>query len=338
MIRKFVLGGVVLLSSLAGLTAAFVLWGVYERPHVAGTEPVLFRVETGESFAAVTRRLGDRGLIAHRKPLALYAGLRRLDRRIKVGTYGLQPGTRPKDILYKLVTGDVYKVPVTIPEGFMHSEIAGALAAAAAVDSVAFASLLRDSTLLAEFGIEGPSLEGYLFPDTYVIPWDSPAREIAAVMVRRLSEVLDRDVLARAERLGMTRRELLTLASIVEAETRLPEELPLVSAVYHNRLQKGMRLEADPTVAYAMGGYRGRLLFRDLAIDSPYNTYQRAGLPPGPICNPGEAAIRAALEPDSTCKAIYFVARGDGSHVFSLNLRDHRAAVREARRARLSSQ
>jgi UPF0755 protein len=124
----------------------------------------------------------------------------------------------------------------------------------------------------------------------------------------------------------------LTLASIIEAETRMPEERALVSAVYHNRLRRNMRLEADPTVAYAMGGYKGRLLYADLDIDSPYNTYRNRGLPPGPICCAGSASILAALYPDATSEALYFVARGDGSHIFSRTLREHRIAVEQARR------
>jgi UPF0755 protein len=130
----------------------------------------------------------------------------------------------------------------------------------------------------------------------------------------------------------MTPHEVLTLASIIEAESRVPEERARISSVYHNRLRRKMRLEADPTVAYAMGGYKGRLLYADLEIDSPYNTYRRTGLPIGPICSPGEASIRAALYPDTTVDDLYFVARGDGTHIFSRTLKEHNAAVRRVRR------
>ncbi|MEE9269966.1 MAG: endolytic transglycosylase MltG [Candidatus Krumholzibacteria bacterium] len=334
MIRKLVFGGALLLLLSVGFGAFVIMRGLYQRPDGTGVEPVLFTVKSGESFSGVTRRLQAQGLIVRRRPLVVYAWLRRLDRRIAAGTYLLAPGTTPKDILYKLENGDVHKVPVTIPEGFMHRQIAGVLAARTDVDSTAFANLLTDSLILAEFGIDGPSLEGYLFPDTYLIPWGAALPEIVGAMVRRLGEVFDGNLRQRAEELGMTRREVLTLASIVEAETRLPKELPLVAAVYHNRLKRGMRLEADPTVAYAMGGYKGRLLFKDLTIDSPYNTYKHGGLPPGPICNPGGAAIQATLNPDPACKAIYFVAEGNGRHIFSLNLHDHLAAVRKVRRSR----
>jgi UPF0755 protein len=135
----------------------------------------------------------------------------------------------------------------------------------------------------------------------------------------------------------MTRHQVLTLASIVEAEARVGDERPRIAAVYHNRIARGMRLEADPTVAYAMGGYRGRLYYKDLAIDSPYNTYRRAGLPPGPICSPGAASIRAALHPTPDERALYFVAGGDGRHVFSETLHDHNRAVQAARRNRAAA-
>jgi UPF0755 protein len=299
-----------------------------------GSHAVLFTVENGEPFSRVAARLEEEGLISHRRPVALYAWLRRYDRRVKAGTYRLEFGQRPRDILGKLVLGDVHKVSVTIPEGYTHYQIAGELAAVADVDSAVFADLMSDDGLRMKVGVTAASLEGYLFPDTYLIPWGTGPEAIAEMMAARLDEVFDADASERAGKMGMTRHEVLTLASIVEAEARLPEELPLISAVYHNRLKRGMRLEADPTVAYAMGGYKGRLYYKDLEIDSPYNTYKHAGLPPGPIGNPGRAAIRAALHPDSTCRAIYFVAQGNGGHIFSLTLEEHLAAIRRIKKAK----
>jgi UPF0755 protein len=278
--------------------------------------------------------LAEQGLVRDARALALFAWLRRDDRRVHAGTYEVSPGERARDILEKLVSGDVYHVAITVPEGLMHREIAGVVAESIPVDSSAFYALGADETLRTELGIEGPALEGYLFPDTYRVPWGTDAEAVTRVMVRRLDEVFDEDAQRRAKEIGLTRHQVLTLASIVEAETRLAEELPMVAAVYHNRLRKGMRLEADPTVAYAKGGYRGRLFYKDLEIDSPYNTYRNSGLPPGPICSPGEAAIRAVLHPDVESQAIYFVARGDGSHIFSLTLQEHLAAVRKVRAQR----
>lgn len=296
-------------------------------------ETVRFTVRAGESFAAVKDRLKDEALIEYPRAVALYALLKRYDRRIKAGTYRFTPGERATDILAKLVHGDVYRVSVTIPEGFMHRQIAGVLSRTVDVDSASFAALIDDEGLRSELGVDGPSLEGYLFPDTYDIPWGLSSRDIAAVMVSRLDAVFDEGMQRRAAEIGLSRREVLTMASIVEAETQLGSERALVSAVYHNRLKKGMRLEADPTVAYAMGGYKGRLFYRDLEIDSPYNTYKNKGLPPGPICNPGRAAIVAALYPDTTSQAMYFVAEGDGGHIFSNTLSEHLTAVRKVRQA-----
>ena len=305
------------------------------RPDAADPTPVTFQVERGEPLGRVLRRLSDRGLVVHRRPVAIYAWARGFDKRIHAGTYRFTPGERAGEILDKLVRGDVYKVAVTIPEGYMQREIAGVLAAQVGIDSIAFAGQTAMS-LPADAGIEGTVLEGYLFPDTYLIPWGLGPTDIAAVMVGRLTDVFDDASASRVDETGLTRHEVLTLASIIEAEARLTEEMPTISAVYHNRLAIGMRLEADPTVAYAMGGYRGRLFYKHLEIDSPYNTYKNAGLPPGPICSPGAAAIHAALYPDATCQAMYFVARGDGGHIFSTTLQDHLAAVRKVRQVRKS--
>ena len=323
---------------LAATVAAVVLYSVHSRPAVdeEGAAPVLFTLERGESFSSVARRLAGLDLVRNPRAVVVYAWLRGWDRKVKAGTYELFRGDRPKDIVEKLVRGDVFKIAVTVPEGFRHTQIASLLAATAKVDSTAFDKLLMDVEVLDALGVQGPSLEGYLFPDTYLIPWGASAEDIVGMMRARLDDVFDAKLRARVEKLGLTVHETLTLASIIQAEVRLPEEFALVSAVYHNRLRRGMRLEADPTVAYAMGGYRSRLYYKDLETDSPYNTYKYEGLPPGPICAPGGAAIFAALHPDTTCHALYFVARGDGGHVFSRTLEDHVKAVQSVKRAAAS--
>lgn len=323
----------------AAVCGASLYHAVYSRPAVRPGRgiPAPFAIAPGESFSSVAARLGARRIVEHPYGVEIYAWLRGWDTRVKAGTYQLAGGERARDILEKLVSGDVLRVSVTIPEGFTHAQIAGVLAAEADVDSTVFAGLLTKREVLDELGVKGPSLEGYLFPDTYLIPWGTTPEGIAAMMKARLDEILVAGLNERAERVGMTRHDVLTLASIIQAEGRLPEELALVSAVYHNRLNAGMKLEADPTVAYAMGGYKGRLYYKDLEVDSPYNTYLHAGLPPGPICAPGKAAIIAALYPDTTCNALYFVARGDGGHIFSLTLKDHLAAVQAVKRARTTT-
>lgn len=337
--RRVVLAVVVLLVAGVVSGAAWMLHAVHSRPYAPGSQEagILFTVEEGESFSSVVDRLHDLDVLRRPRVIVAYAWLRGWDRRIKAGTYEIFRGGSARDVLEDLVGGDIYKVAVTIPEGYRYTQISSVLGAAALVDSAAFGALADDGDVLAKLSVEGPSLEGYLFPDTYYIPWGTSAEEIASMMRARLDEVLDEKARERVEQLGWSINEILTLASIVQAETRRLEELPRVSAVYHNRLRRGMKLEADPTVAYALGGYKERLYYKDLETDSPFNTYKHGGLPPGPICAPGKAAIEAALYPDTTCKALYFVARGDGGHIFSLTLEEHLKAVESARRLKRAS-
>lgn len=332
--RRVLITVVVLSVGLAAAACVFVAVEVNRPPALSSNEPVLFAIEAGESFSSVKDRLHRLGFVRRPTALATYALVFGYDRQIKAGTYQLLPDERPREVIEKFVEGDVYTVTVTIPEGYMFGEIAGAIARGTNIDSVAFGALVDDSDLIGRLGVDGPSLEGYLFPDTYTIPWGSEPEEVVAMMTERLGEVYDERADRRANALGFSRHEVLTLASIVQAETRLPDELTLVSAVYHNRLERGMKLEADPTVAYAKGGYRGRLFYKDLEIESPYNTYKNTGLPPGPICSPGAAAIHATLYPDSTSDALYFVAKGTGGHIFSRTLSDHLAAVRRVRESK----
>ncbi len=300
-----------------------------------GPDAPAVRVEVpdGQAFSILVDRLAGDGLIAAPRAVKLFAKMRGYDRRIHSGTYDFSAGEKPIDILARLMSGDVVTADVTVPEGYNVWQISAAFEAAD-IDSVDMLAALGDADLLERRRIEAPSLEGYLFPDTYRVRWGASAGEVTRMMLERMDDVFDAALVQRAVDIGMTPHEVLTLASIVEAETRVPSERALVSAVYHNRLRRRMRLEADPTVAYAMGGYRGRLLYTDLEIDSPYNTYRRRGLPPGPICSPGKAAIEATLYPDSSSTALYFVARGDGSHIFSRTLREHNAAVQQMRRER----
>lgn len=338
--RKALLIAISVLLLVIAVAAAAFIYALYGAHYPGGRAPgegdmIFITVGEGRTLSSVTRELHYCGLIRYPRILNAYASLRKYDKRIHTGTYRFAPGDRPVDILTKLIEGDVLKVLVTIPEGFTARQIAGTLARRAGLDSTVFLSTTVDPDLLAMKNIEVSSIEGYLFPDSYLIPWGSEPQAVVDMMISRLDEVFDGAMRRRADSMKMTRHEVLTLASIVEAEARLPEERATISAVYHNRIKKGMKLEADPTVAYAMGEYKGRLLYKDLEIDSPYNTYLHRGLPPGPICNPGEGSIVAALYPDSSSKALYFVARGDGSHIFSLTLREHLAAVKKVRQSKM---
>jgi UPF0755 protein len=323
---------------LVVVSVAYFFYALYGVPSTdkrtsRAADTVTVTVSKGRAFSTITRELYDQDLIKYPRIIKAYARLRQYDKKVHTGTYQFTRGDRPIDILRKLVDGDVLKVLVTIPEGFTARQVAGTMALQAGLDSTAFANVAMDPDLLARRHIQIPSIEGYLFPDSYRIPWGSEERAVVDMMLARLDEVYDVSLQRRAASMSLSQHEVLTLASIIEAEARLPEERSTISAVYHNRLRRRMKLEADPTVAYAMGEYKGRLLYKDLEIDSPYNTYIHYGLPPGPICSPGEESIVAALYPDSTSKALYFVARGDGSHIFSLTLREHLAAVRKVRQA-----
>jgi UPF0755 protein len=191
---------------------------------------------------------------------------------------------------------------------------------------------VRDTALLHRLDIPTPTLEGYLFPDTYTFPAGTSAREVIEAMVERFEQVWKPEWDARLQALAMTRHDIVALASIIEREARLPEERAVISAVYHNRLERGMLLQADPTVQYALGKHTERVLYRDLLVDSKYNTYRNRGLPPGPIAAPGAPSLQAALFPASV-DFLYFVAHPDGHHEFRRTFREHTVAVQQMRAA-----
>ncbi len=250
---------------------------------------------------------------------------------IQPGEYALSAAMTPRQILDRLVRGEVVLHPVTIPEGLTVAETLGRLAAAGFGPVEAYRKLLDDPGFQAAHGVPTKGVkvpfEGYLFPDTYLLAKDTPPARVLAVMLARLDAAFTPERRRRMAALGWTRHQVLTLASMIEKETARPEERARVSAVFHNRLERGMRLQADPTVIYAIPAFDGDIRHADLLRDDPYNTYRHAGLPPGPIASPGDAAIQAALFPDDD-RALYFVAKGDGTHVFSATVEEHNRAVR----------
>jgi UPF0755 protein len=195
---------------------------------------------------------------------------------------------------------------------------------------------VRDTSLLARLDIPNPTLEGYLFPDTYAFPLGTTARQAVQEMVYDFERRWKPEWDAKASDLKINRNDLVTMASIVEKEARVPEERPVIAAVYYNRLNRGMLLQADPTVQYALGHHVGRVLYKDLAVPSPYNTYVHKGLPPGPVAAPGVASLAAAANP-ANVPYLYFVASPDGHHEFRMTLQEHTSAIREVRRARPST-
>jgi UPF0755 protein len=297
--------------------------------------PLELSIPPGAPFTAVVDSLEARGVIRYAPAFALYARFRGDDHRVRSGRYRLVPGTPWIDILRALVEGRVVTVPMTVPEGFRLTQMAARIAGVSGTTPEAVLEELQREGTAADYGVPGPGLEGYLFPDTYRFAAGVSVRRVVGAMTRRYRAVWTPERRARLDSLGMEESELVTLASIVQAEARRPEEMPRIASVYHNRLRRGWPLQADPTVLYALGGYRERLLFAaiDSVADSPYNTYRRRGLPPGPIGAPGEAAIDAALHPVEE-PFLYFVARPDGTHVFTRTLAEHNRAAAAARRER----
>jgi UPF0755 protein len=327
-IRAVVLAAVVILPAGAG-------WLVRELRTTSAPpgEPVLIEIERGWSARAVLERLSRAGLV--RSALALRLACRAFypGESFKAGEYLFTTPLAPKAALFQIFAGRIHLVPVVVPEGLTGEEIAALVRPGDAEGAAAFRKAFLATELIADWDPRARDLEGYLFPETYLLPSQASEKDLVEAMVAEFREVFDEGRRRRAAELGLSVRDAVTLASLIEEETALPGERPLVSAVFHNRLKIGMKLDCDPTVAYALklaGRYTGRLLLRDLRFESPYNTYLHAGLPPGPISNPGRESIDAALNPAPE-KYLYFVARGDGSHAFSRTLGEHLDAVRRFR-------
>ncbi|MBI3781169.1 MAG: endolytic transglycosylase MltG, partial [candidate division NC10 bacterium] len=248
-------------------------------------------------------------------------------RRLLAGEYEFAPRLSLLEIVRRLEQGRGLVHQVTIPEGFAAQQIARLLAERGLVNWDRFMALLQDRQTVEQYGLGGESLEGYLFPDTYRLIKGLSEEVIVHRMVRRFQEMLGPEEHTRAEKLGMSVHEIVTLASLIEREAQVPEERPLVSAVFYNRLRRGIPLQSDPTVLYGLSRFSGRLTKANLQAPSPYNTYLKQGLPPGPIANPGRASIMAALHPASS-RYLYFVSKNDGTHAFSTTLQEHGAMVR----------
>jgi UPF0755 protein len=276
--------------------------------------------------------LAHAGVISLPWAFRVYAYMRGHDRAIRAGTYALHKDAGWGFVLDALRSGKGLVHVVTIPEGFSLSQIAAAVSSRLAqpVDSVLAAA--RDTALLHQLDIPTPTLEGYLFPDTYTFNDGTTARAAVDAMVRRFEQVWKPEWTARLDTIHLSRNDIMALASIVEKEARLPEERPVIAAVYLNRLRTGMLLQADPTVQYALGKHVARVYYKDLEVDSPYNTYKHKGLPPGPIASPGRASIEAALYP-ANVPYVYFVAFPDGHHEFRGDLKGHEQAKAAARKA-----
>ena len=307
---------------------AVLLWGSLG----CGTseqDSVEVTIRMGSNFPEAAESLSVHGLVRTPRLFGHYASVLKRDRTIRHGRYIIPRGASWNQILTALEKGEGIVRRVVVPEGWAVWDIVPALADSLGVPRDSVEVAVRDTALLRRVSVPRGTrtLEGYLFPDTYNFPDGATARQAVEIMVQRFERVWKPEWNARALELKMTRHQVVTLASIVEKEVRRGAERPTVSGVYHNRLRIGQMLQADPTVQFALGRRRpGRVLYRDLRVDSPYNTYQRTGLPPGPIASPGAASIEASLYP-ADVPYRYFVAHPDGHHEFRNTYAEHLKAI-----------
>ena len=283
-------------------------------------------IPDGSTFQQVATLLERERLIKSRFAFVLIGRYQSADRKVQAGEYELNPAMVPAEILSKLLSGQVVFHPVTIPEGLTMTQTADLLAQQGVADRDELLRLMKDRAVTASLGVKADNLEGYLYPDTYKFPKSVKAKEVITTMVEHLRQIYGLELETRAQELKMTQHEVLTLASVIEKETASNGEREEISAVFHNRLKKHIPLQSDPTVIYGLPNFDGNIHKKDLSIDSPYNTYRFAGLPPGPIANPGIRSIRAALYPSGS-RALYFVSKNDGTHQFSVTLMEHNLAV-----------
>ncbi|MDX9856244.1 MAG: endolytic transglycosylase MltG [candidate division Zixibacteria bacterium] len=314
--------------SVLVLLAGYCLF-VYLSPVDIGDRTVSVIIAPGDGFSAIATRLADEEVVRSRYALTIPARWRNIDKNLVPGRYDFTGSNSARSILDRFEAGDFLILRFTVYEGAPIWKVASILAEKLESDSARIVELAQDTAFCNRLGV--PSLEGYLFPETYFVPWGTPVEDVLAQMVamfRAKTEGIWPDSIPN----GLSREQAVVLASIVEAEAFLGEEMPTIASVYHNRLERKMRLDADPTVIYGLGGLDRPLYRRDLRTDTPYNTYRRKGLPPTPINSPGLDAIKAALYPEST-EYLFFVADGSGGHRFSRTNAEHNRARYEIRQS-----
>ncbi len=300
-------------------------------PLISPSDTVTILIPPGTTIYTISQTLHDSGIIQSPWLFRIWARLTATDRHLQSGLYRFPRPYTIEATLHKLRTGKGELIKLTIPEGLTLHEIATLVESHLYVPRDSFLHYAHDTSFLHSLGIPATTAEGYLFPTTYFLPPFISARHVLKEMIHQFYQHITPDMLNRASQLGFSLHEIVTLASIIEKEAVLKSELPLISSVFHNRLSRGMKLEANPTVEYALGHKKRWLTNKDLQTPSPYNTYLYPGLPPGPICNPSLDAILAALYPADT-DYLYFVSRGDGTHIFSKTYTAHKRAVRRLRK------
>jgi UPF0755 protein len=321
---------VLLLLAIIGGLGLSSFWQRLHAPFKGYPDAEVFvDVPAGASTREIGRRLVAKGVVADETLFRVAAWWSGQGRSLKAGEYRFEQAMTPAEVLDRIARGDVYARRVTFPEGLTIAEMAKLYESRGLGSAASFAAAARNVTLIAGLDPAARDLEGYLFPETYALPRGTPVARLIVMMVDRFKATYTDALRARAEAEGLTTREAVTLASLVEKETGQPGERPMIAAVYRNRMKAKMPLQADPTVVYALqraGRYDGNIRREDLAFDSPYNTYKYPGLPPGPIASPGKASLEAALAP-AAVDYLYFVSRNDGSHEFATTLAEHNRNV-----------
>lgn len=321
---RLIVAAAVLLPLLAGGLLAY---NIHYSVPANAAYPAEVRVESGDSLSTVARKLRERNIISNGWFFSLWARFHGLEKKIHQGLYRFDAAVAPLEVLERLVNGKGIFLSVTIPEGLTLKEIAELLGRMQIADKEKFLAAAEDPKLLASLSLQDKGLEGFLFPNTYHFTPETPEKEIIAAMVDQFRKQ-SQPLLAQAgTHLRMTPHEILTLASIIEKETGVESERPLVSAVFHNRLKQNMPLQSDPTVIYGLKDFNGNLTRKDLRDDNPYNTYRIPALPPGPICNPSLSSIKAALQP-ADVGYLFFVSKNDGTHVFAESIEEHNQNVK----------
>jgi UPF0755 protein len=315
-----------------GLLLLFFIFGLYWFLFVPPSKTALAKlifVKKGTHLKKVSEILKQEGVIKNRHFFILLTTVLGEKAKIKAGEYEFHTQMLPLEVLDALVKGQVKHHLVTIPEGYTLSQIAQLLEDLNLMEKRGFLRKASSSAFINALGLSqfaGPNLEGYLFPDTYHLFREMDSEEVIQMMVHQFKKVFGPDLVNQASGLGISEREAVILASIIEKETPLPEEKPLISAVFHNRLKRKIPLQSDPTVIYGIENFNGNLTKEHLMRPTPYNTYLIAGLPPTPICNPGKDSLLAAVRP-APVPYLYFVSKNDGSHFFSSDIEEHNRAV-----------
>ena len=326
MIKKAKIEMSVFLSLALVLLVATHFVSILYTPASTIKEEKLFMIERGTGFSTIANNLKKEGLIKDTSSINFVAKLKGAHRLIQAGEYELNTNMTPIAIINRLTSGKTKKHSVTIPEGFRITEIAARLEAKGLTTKEEFEKLALHESSAKSFGINAPTLEGYLFPDTYVFTRGTSTKDIISSMVRRFKSVYkELDPKEKGSK-GLTKEDIIILASIIEKEAGTVEEMKRISSVFRNRLNKRMRMQSCPTVIYDIKNFDGNLKIKHLRTKTPYNTYTNSGFPPGPIASPGKLAIEAALNP-SRESYLYFVSKNNGTHYFSKNLKEHNRAV-----------